>query len=474
MELANSADLTITRLAPLLRRRRLSPVDLTRFMLDRIARLQPSLNAFITVTADSALTQAKRAERQIARGEYRGPLHGIPVSLKDLFYTRGIRTTAGSKILKRFVPGTNAPVVDRLLEAGAILMGKTGLHEFAFGATNVNPHYGPVHNPWNPDRISGGSSGGSAAGVVAALSLASLGTDTGGSIRIPAAACGCVGLKPSYGLLPTDGVIPLAGSLDHVGPLCRCVEDAAIMLEILTGARSGRRNTESRPSRQLRAGIKGIRIGVPKQYFFERLQIDVCRGVLEAVSCLERLGARVAPVHLRGMNETAELAAQITVGEALAYHWDWLQKRPGDYGADVRGRLEESRDQPTVVYLRAQARRETYRRRLIEAMADVDVMVAPTLPITASPIGQDDVPIGRSHENVRLALLRLTRPGNLSGLPAVSVPCGFSADGLPIGLQLMGHPLGEVTVLRVAHAFEEATPWHERFPPDPDTAPATT
>ncbi len=473
MELANTADLTIARLAPLLRKRRLSPVDLTRFALERISRLQPSLNAFITVTADIALTQAKRAERQIARGEYRGPLHGIPVSLKDLFYTKGIRTTAGSRVLRHFVPGTNAPVVDRLLEAGAILMGKTGLHEFAFGATSVNPHYGPVHNPWNPDRISGGSSGGSAASVVAALSLASLGTDTGGSIRIPAAACGCVGLKPSYGLLPTEGVIPLAGSLDHVGPLCRCVEDAAIMLELLAGEPSGRRISESRPVRQLKAGVKGIRIGVPKQYFFERLQIDVCRAVMEAVSCLERLGAHILPANLRGMNETAELAAQITVGEALAYHWNWLQKRPGDYGADVRGRLEESRDQPTVVYLHAQARREDYRRRLVEALAAVDVMVTPTLPITAPPIGQDDVAIGRSHENVRLALLRLTRPGNLSGLPAVSVPCGFSADGLPVGLQLTGRPAGEATLLRVAHAFEEATPWHGRFPPDPNAAPAT-
>jgi aspartyl-tRNA(Asn)/glutamyl-tRNA(Gln) amidotransferase subunit A len=466
MELANTANFTIARLAPLLRRRQLSPVELTRFILERISRLQPALNAFITVTADLALEQAKCAEKEILRGIYRGPLHGIPISLKDLFYTKGIRTTAGSKILRGFVPDENAPVVDRLLEAGAVLTGKTNLHEFAFGATNVNPHYGPVRNPWDRSRISGGSSGGSAASVIAALSLASLGTDTGGSIRIPSAACGCVGLKPTYGRVAQEGVIPLAASLDHVGPLCRCVEDAAIMLGILADQRP-RSNKVTNPFlRQLRLGVKGMRIGVPKQYFFERLQVDVCRKVLDAISCLEQLGAHVLAVSLKGMNETAELAAEITVGEALAYHWNWLQRRPGDYGLDLRERLEGSRNQPSVVYLRAQAGMRAYRDRLIEAMESVDVMAMPTLPIVAPRIEEEEVLIGRARENVRLALLRLTRPGNLSGLPAISVPCGFSAEGLPVGLQLMGHPLQEATVLRAAYAYEDATSCLKKFPPD--------
>ncbi len=472
MELANTSALTIARLAPLLAGRKLSPVDLTRFMLERISTGQPSLNAFITVTAETALAQARRAEREILKGEYRGPLHGIPISLKDLFHTKGIRTTAGSKILRGYVPDANAPVVDCLMEAGAILMGKTGLHEFAFGASNENPHYGPVHNPWDLSRISGGSSGGSAVSVVAALSLGSLGTDTGGSVRIPAAACGCVGLKPSYGLLSLDGVIPLASSLDHVGPLCRSVEDAAIVLSVLTSQGRAGKTSARYLTPHLKSGIKGIRVGVPKQYFFEKLQVDVCRSILEAISCLERLGARISPVNLKGMNETAELAAEITCGEALAYHWSWLEKKPGDYGEDVRNRLESCRDQRSVVYLRAQMRRDAYRRRMIAALGAVDVMVMPTLPIAASPIGSTEVPLGRKRENVRLALLRLTRPANLTGHPAISVPCGFSSEGLPVGLQVMGHHLDESMVLRVAWAYEKATPWHERFPPDLDAATA--
>lgn len=468
MELANTAGFTIARLAPLLRRRQLSPVELTRFVIERISRLQPALNAYISVTADLALERAKRAEKEILKGQYRGPLHGIPISLKDLFYTKGIRTTGGSKILRSFVPRENASVVGRLLAAGAVLTGKTNLHEFAFGATNLNPHYGPVHNPWDLSRISGGSSGGSAASVVAALALASLGTDTGGSIRIPSAACGCVGLKPTYGLVAQDGVIPLATSLDHVGPLCRCVEDAAIMLEILAGTESRPRTFAGSLARDLRSGVMGMRIGVPKQYFFERLHIDVRRRVLEAISCLERLGAYVTVVNLKGMNETAELAAQITVGEALTYHWNWLQKRPGDYGADLRDRLEGSKNQLSVVYLRAQARRHAYRDRLVEAMKSVDIMIMPTLPVVAPRLEEDEVLVGRTRENVRLALLRLTRPGNLAGLPSISVPCGFSAEGLPVGLQLMGHQRGDATVLRAARAYEEATSWHMHFPPDAD------
>ncbi|HYK89097.1 MAG TPA: amidase [Acidobacteriota bacterium] len=467
MELANDDNLTISRIAPQLRTRRISPVELVRSVIERISRAQPALNAFITVTAETALEQARLAEKEICKGEYRGPLHGIPISLKDLFCTRGIPTTAGSKILRRFVPGANAPIVDRLLHAGAILTGKTGLHEFAFGATNVNPHYGPVHNPWDLSRISGGSSGGSAVSVVAALSLASLGTDTGGSIRIPAAACGCVGLKPSYGLLSAEGVIPLSGSLDHVGPLCRCVEDAAIVMRALINPQSDVKTLTGYGPRFLRQGVKGMRIGIPRQYFFERLQPDVRRRVFEAISCLEDLGAKISKVNLEGMSETAELAADITVGEALAYHWNWFQKRPGDYGADIRSRLEDNKDQRTVVYLKAQSRRQAYRERLVQAMSTVDVMAMPTLPVTASGIGEDEVIISRNRENVRLALLRLTRPANLSGHPAISLPCGFSAQGLPIGLQLMGRHNDEGTVLRAAFSYEEATTWHKCFPPDP-------
>ena len=468
MNLANDANLTITRLHPLIRRRRLSPVELTDFVLARVERLQPRLNAFITVTADLARTQAKAAEKEIALGKYRGPLHGIPLCLKDLFYTRGIRTTAGSRILRRFKPVENACVVDRLLDAGAVLVGKTNLHEFAFGATNINPHYGPVHNPWLHGHIPGGSSGGSAAAVTAALGIGSLGTDTGGSIRIPAAACGCVGLKPTYGRVPVHGVIPLSTSLDHAGPITRCVQDAAILLEAIAGADprdpSSLGTRGETFTRGLHKGLKGLRIGVPRQYFFDRLQPEVRRLTLAAISQMEGAGAELCEVSLKYMSETPNLAAEITVAEALAYHWDWFGKRPAEYGNDLRSRLEECRGMTVVAYLHAQRRRAEYRREFLESMKGVDVLAAPTLPVTAPPIEATEVATGREPEDVRLALLRLTRPGNLTGLPAISLPSGFSAEGLPVGLQLIGQPMEESTVLRAAWGFEQLTKWHESFP----------
>ena len=324
MELLNDENLTIANMAPLIRKGQLSPVELTEALLERIARLQPSLNAFITVTSDLALKQARRAEKEISKGHYRGVLHGIPISLKDLFYTAGIRTTAGSKILRRFIPKENSAVVDRLLAAGTILLGKTNLHEFAFGATNVNPHYGPVHNPWDLSRVSGGSSGGSAAAVSAGLCLASLGTDTGGSIRLPASPCGIVGLKPTFGLVPTQGVIPLSFSLDHVGPLCRCVEDAALVLGVIAGKdasslrglrRGGKPTFLSSPEK-----IRRLRVGVPKQYFFDRLQREVRDRVLAAHSALEKMGAEVQEIKLEGIQDTVDLAADIIFPEAMTFH----------------------------------------------------------------------------------------------------------------------------------------------------------
>ncbi|MBZ5495203.1 MAG: amidase [Acidobacteriia bacterium] len=470
MDFGNNCDLTIRRLAPLIRRRKLSPVELTRALLARIDRLDPRLNSFITVTSDLALAQARRAEKEIVRGAYRGALHGIPICLKDLFYTRGIRTSAGSRILRNFVPTENAHVVDRLFEAGAILLGKTNLHEFAYGATNVNPHFGAVHNPWATDRMSGGSSGGSAAAVTAGLALASLGTDTGGSIRIPSAACGCVGLKPTHGRVPLGGVIPLAPSLDHVGPISRCAEDAALVLDAIAGADpcapAGLGKNEP-SARNLRKGLAGLRIGVPKQYFFDRLQREVRRNVLAAIATLEQNGAEVREVDLKWMGETAKLAGVITLAEALVYHWKWVQKRSADYGPDLRIRLKEGMEISAVSYLQAQELRCTYTKEFERVLQSVDMLAVPTLPVAAPRIEQSEVAVGRTKENVRIALLRLTRPGNLTGLPAMSVPCGLTSDHLPIGLQLIGRHLEEGTILRAAHAYEQLTSWHEMFPPDP-------
>jgi aspartyl-tRNA(Asn)/glutamyl-tRNA(Gln) amidotransferase subunit A len=470
MRFGNLPELTITHLAPLIRRRKVSPVELTRSLLARIDRLDSRLNSFITLTPDLALAQAKRAEKEIAGGKYRGPLHGIPICLKDLFHTRGIRTTAGSRILRRFIPGDNAAAVDLLFDAGAILLGKTNLHEFAYGATNVNPPFGAVHNPWDACRMSGGSSGGSAAAVVAGLAVASLGTDTGGSIRIPAAACGCVGLKPGYGRVSLRGVIPLAPSLDHIGPICRCVRDAGLLLEVLAGADPCDPASFSRPKeqfcRELGRGLKGLRLGVPRQYFFDRLQPDVRRNTLVAISLMEENGARVREVSLRHMSETADLAGQITLAEALLYHSKWIQKRGDDYGSDLRIRLKEGMQISALAYLRAQKLREAYTRGFQDALKLVDLIVAPTLPVAAPCLAEKDVHTGQGKENVRMALLRLTRPGNLTGLPAISLPCGFTSNGLPTGLQLIGRQLEEKTILRAAHAYEEMTSWRSRCPPD--------
>ena len=467
MKLANNSSLTISRLSALIRRREISPVELTQFVLDRIERLQPALNPFITITANLARIQAKQAEKEIAKGYYRGTLHGIPISLKDLFYTRGIRTTAGSRILRNFIPKEDAAAAERLFQAGAILVGKTNLHEFAYGATNLNPHYGPVRNPWDPGRMSGGSSGGSAVSVTSALALASLGTDTGGSTRIPSAACGCVGLKPTYGRTSLNGVIPLATTLDHVGPLCRCTEDAGLLLNVIADSGPefcGKRR--QRFSRDLRKGLKGLRAGVPKQYFFDHLQPEVRRAVLKAIETLRASGVEIREVELRRMRETAYLATEITLAEAMAYHRQWLEKRPGDYGPDVATRMLAGQKQLAVTYVLAQQARRLYAEDFARAMEPVDVLFTPTIPVVAPRLEDKEVAVGRLREDVRLALLRLTRPGNLSGFPSISVPCGFSAEGLPVGLQITGHPLGEATILRAAYGYEQQTDWHNRFPPD--------
>ena len=471
MNLLNDKNLTIAKIAPLLRQREISPVELTEYFLGRIDRLQPRLNAFITLTKNLARNQARQMEKEILKGHYRGALHGIPITLKDLFYTAGVRTTGGSKILRNFIPKENAIVVDRLFAAGSILLGKTNLHEFAYGVTNANPHYGPAHNPWNLSRVTGGSSGGSAAAVSAGLCLGSLGTDTGGSIRIPSAACGVVGLKPTRGLVPLHGVIPLAFSLDHVGPICRCAEDAALMLGVIAGPDAPHPNSlaKSRMSytHSLRQGVRGVRVGIPKQYFFDRLQKEVRELALTACATLERLGAQLREVELKGMEEMNQLVAAITLGEALAYHWKWLCTRAKDYGLDWRPRLALGKRQKTIEYLHAQERRRLLTQSFTRVFESVDVLATPTLPIVAPAIGEEEIKVGRRLQSVRAALLRFTRAGNLTGLPAISLPCGFSSENLPVGLQLFGRRLDEATLLRVTYAYEQATPWHKIFPPEP-------
>jgi aspartyl-tRNA(Asn)/glutamyl-tRNA(Gln) amidotransferase subunit A len=474
----SSSDLTfasIEQLAALLSRRRISPVDLVKMFLSRIERLNPALNAYLSVTAERALAEARQAEKETCgpRGHrrYRGPLHGIPISLKDNVWTRGVRTTAGSEVLRDFIPAEDATVARRLQRAGAILLGKTNLHEFAYCVTTNNPHFGPAHNPWDTARIPGGSSGGSAAAIAAGLCCASVGTDTGGSIRIPAALCGIVGLKPTFGRVSCHGVVPLCPSFDHVGPLARTVTDAAIVLGAIAGRdpRDGTTVHARVPNYRgaLRKPLRKFRLGWPREYFWERLDDEVRRGVEAAARSLERLGGAIEKVTLPHVAESVEPSTQMALVEARHFHESagYFPARAADYSEEVRKRLEMGANVRAVDYLKALEVRKAVQADFDAAFTRVDAIVAPTVPVAAPRIGEERVKIGSEEESVRGTLLRLNRPANLTGLPAISVPCGFTRSGLPVGLQLMGRALDEATLLCIAYAYERATEWRNQRPP---------
>ncbi len=460
------AFLSIEQAARLLRRREITPLDLVEASLARVERLNASLYAFLTVLAEDARRLAKAAEREILRGRARGPLHGIPVSLKDNFWTRGIRTTAGSKILADFVPDADSDVAKKVARSGAILLGKTNMHEFAYGITGENPHYGSSRNPWARDRISGGSSGGSAAAVATGMGFASVGTDTGGSIRIPSALCGIVGLKPTFGLVSTAGVVTLGISFDHVGPIARSVTDACILLEAIAGKYpSGQARPDHRKLRKNRP--RRFRVGVPKEFFFERLDGEVRRLVEAAAKKFEAVGARVEQVSLPRLTGVIDQASQLVVGEINEYHESqgYYPARAAEYGDDVRAHLERGHRLLAVDYLRALPKRREIVEDFQSAFEEVDVILAPTSPIPAPRVGEPTVHVpGQSESIVRAELLRLTRPANQTGFPAVSIPCGFTREGLPVGLQLMGPRWGEARLLSIALAYEEATEWHKKHP----------
>jgi aspartyl-tRNA(Asn)/glutamyl-tRNA(Gln) amidotransferase subunit A len=466
--------LSIERAARLLRRKEISPIDLVNASLSRIERLNPSMNAFLTVLADRARRQARRAEREFI-GARRGnaanltsPLLGIPISLKDIFWTRGIRTTAGSKILANFIPKEESEVAARLADAGAILLGKTNMHEFAYGITNDNPHYGAVHNPWALDCIAGGSSGGSAAATATGMCFASVGTDTGGSIRIPAALCGIVGLKPTYGLVSVAGVIPLAKSLDHAGPLARNVADACIMLQAIAG-KYPKAATPADFRKLKRNRSRRFRLGWPREYFFERVDPEVQRAIEVAARVFQSAGARVEEVSLPHLGDSLESSANIALAEATHYHQSrgFYPAHAVEYGADVSSRLEMGTQVRAVDYLRAFEVKRQVEKDFESAFERMDAILAPTVPIVAPRIGENEVKIAGEKETVRSALVRLNRPANLTGHPAISVPCGFTRDGLPIGLQLIGPRWAEARLLAIALAYEEATAWHSQHPEFP-------
>jgi len=460
--------LTVTRAARLLRARKISAVELTRAALERIQALDGTLKAFITVTADLALAQARRADREIAKGAYRGPLHGIPLSLKDIYSTKGIRTTAGSRILADFVPDTDATATARLAAAGAVLLGKTNLHEFAAGVTTDNPHFGTCQNPWKLGYIPGGSSGGSAAAIAAGLGLASLGSDTGGSIRIPASFCGIVGHKPTYGLVPRTGILPESWSLDHGGPMTRTAADAAAVLEAIAGpdGRDPSAVSARLPSarRVLGKALDGLRVGVPVNYYFDVVDSEVEGLVRAAIGQIRKLGASVVPVKIPGVEAALDSCFVVAWAEAAHYHRQWLLTRPQDYGVDVGNLLKGALLYLATDYLQAQRVRARIRRSLQEVFRGVDVIVSPTTPLTATPIGRLEVPLNTRTVSVLDVGARLTCIANLTGEPACSVPCGFTRAGLPAGLMIHGPALADMTVLRVSHAYEEASGWTARTP----------
>jgi aspartyl-tRNA(Asn)/glutamyl-tRNA(Gln) amidotransferase subunit A len=462
---------SIAEIAPRVRAGEVSPVELAEACLARIAALNGRVNAYLTVLADAALREARAAEAEIRAGRYRGPLHGIPIAHKDLYYTRGVVTTAGSKILADFVPTEDAAAVERLRAAGTVLLGKTQMHEFAYGGTNDNEHYGPTRNPWHLERIPGGSSGGSAAALAAGMCLGATGSDTAGSIRIPAHACGTTGIKPTYGRVSLYGVVPMAWSLDHPGPLARTAHDAALLLQAMAGHDPRDPASDDRPvpdfSFELDLGVRGLRLGIPRNYFTEEVAPDVDAAYRAAIRTLQDLGATVEDVEIPSL--AATLAVQFAIGasECAAYHAEWLRTRPDDYGADVRARLEAGQLVPAVDYLKAQRYRAVIRAEQRAVLQRVDVLVTPTLPIPAPPIGMATATLGGRTVPVSPQLIRFTAPFDQSGFPAASVPCGFDGDGLPIGLQIAGRPWAEATVLRVAHAYQQATAWHTRRPPLP-------
>lgn len=448
--------------AELIAKREISSEDLVQEHLDRIASVEPRLNCFITLTAEAALDRAREADAEIQSGIYRGPLHGIPIALKDLYETRGVKTTAGSLFFKDWVPKENAAVVDRLNAAGAINLGKLNMHEIALGVTSNNPHFGACHNPWELDRSPGGSSGGSGAALAAGLCMGSLGSDTGGSIRIPASLCGIVGLKPTYGRISLRGIVPLSWNLDHPGPMARRTRDVTLLFQVIAGY-----DPEDPASIdmgvpdygvQLMGGVRGWRIALADDEFFNKGDEQVLSAVEQAAEVFAGLGAHIEKVAFPGAYEAAKNNGLMVASDAAAFHRQRLEEEGQKFGADIRQRLEAGAAYTSSDYILARRSQVVLRRRFEEFFRKYDLLLTATTPITAPPIkGLDAV-------EQAATLTRFTAPFNFTGLPAISLPCGMTDQGLPIGMQLVARPWGEVSLLRAAQAFEGATDWHLKHP----------
>ena len=448
--------MTIFEAASELRRRRISSAELTAAALARLSRNE-RLNAFITVTPELAQQRAANADAELAAGQDRGLLHGIPVAAKDLFYTKGVRTTGGSPLFRDFVPDHDAAAMERLHKAGAVPLGKLNLHELAYGTTSANPHFGPVRNPWDMERSSGGSSGGSGAALAADIVYAALGTDTGGSIRIPASFCGVVGIKPTFGRVSRFGVMPLSYTLDHAGPMARTVREAALVLNAIAGHDRRDPNSARHPLVDFvpedGCSIRAVRIGFPENFYFERLDPEVEIAVRGAIARAELLGAEIWPVTLPDINAINAVGRVIQLPEATAVYERYLGERER-FGADVLALFDQGRLIPATDYLHAQRLKRKLRGEFARVWSEVDCLMVPTTPMPAPRIGEQTVHLGGRDEDVRLAATRLVRAINVLGLPAVSIPCGLSG-GMPVGLQIVGPSFDEALILRVAAALED-------------------
>lgn len=478
----NLLNLTIKDLSKLISTREISPVDLIEATLERIAKLNPTLNAFITVVEDSARRDAKNAESLIKEGKYRGPLHGIPISLKDLIYVKGVKSTSGSKILSNFIPEYDSTVVKKLRDAGAIIVGMNNTHEFACGITNINPHYGSSKNPWDINRMSGGSSGGSAVAVSAGMTPASIGTDTSGSIRVPSSLCGLFGLKPTYGRVSKYGVQELAPSIDHIGPIARSTWDIAAVLQTIAGYDKLDNSTVDLPVPEFsKAILEGeskedrksnkFKIGIPLEFFFDLIDSRVMRTIEKFVDRLQSCGISTSPVHVEQTDKIFDSWRAIRLGESAAVHEQWIKTRRGEYGQNVIVMLEKGMEVTAVEYINAHKLRMEIKTAFLKAMTDYDALLVPTTIIPAPLLDDTTVKINEDTIEVYQALSRLTTVFDITGLPAMNVPAGFIEGGeknkLPIGVQLVGRPFDEETLLKVSNTYDENYKvYEEMIPPD--------